>query len=314
MVSDSGSIQIFPVGEGLLAGRFRAMASPCEVLADGIAWADMKDLTRAVAMEAWRVETKWSRYRHGNLVDRINTADGRPVEVDDETARLIGFGEKLHAISNRAFDLTAGLLRRAWRFGEGAKLPFAQAVMALMQNVGWHRVEWRAPVLRLQPGMEIDFGGLGKEYAVDRALAIASAMTDLPVMINFGGDLAATSSRRNGESWQVGIDSGIARRATPLIRLVQGAIATSGDGHRCLEVDGRRYGHILDARTGWPPPQAPRSVTVAATSCVEAGAYSTLAILRGPEAEAWLESQGVDASVERDCDEVRPAEGVECVT
>jgi thiamine biosynthesis lipoprotein len=285
-------------GDGL-AGRFRAMASPCEVLVDGADERELRELTTLAARESWRIESRWSRYRKGNIVDRINSAGGLPVEVDEETARVIDFCSQLHATSEGCFDLTSGVLRRAWRFDAGRQLPDAGVIDALLSLIGWHRVDWCNPVLRLQPGMEIDFGGIGKEYAVDRSLALLSAATDKPVMINYGGDLAANRPRRNGTPWQVGIDSGVPDTATPVIRLTQGGVATSGDTHRHVEAGGQRYGHILDPRTGWPPPDAPRSVTVAGTTCVEAGALSTIALLHGAQAEDWLRSQNADFHVVR---------------
>lgn len=293
------AVDIVGLHGGGLAARFRAMASPCEVLVDGAGEAELRSLGRLAAQECWRIEAKWSRYRTDNIVHAINHAGGREIEVDEETARLIGFGAHLHAASEGRFDLTAGVLRRVWRFGAGACLPERAAVEALLPLIGWHRVDWWAPRLRLPPGMEIDFGGVGKEYAVDRALALLSSETAKPVMVNFGGDLAANRPRTNGTPWQVGVDSGVPNAATPLIRLKSGGIATSGDNHRHITANGQRYGHILDPRTGWPPPQAPRSVTVACTTCIEAGALSTIAMLHGNDAEDWLSSQQLDFHIVR---------------
>jgi thiamine biosynthesis lipoprotein len=282
-----------------LAIRFEAMASPCEVLVQGAEEDELRALGRFAAAESWRIEAKWSRYRSDNIVHAINSARGAAVAVDEETARLIDFAALLHQESDGRFDLTSGVLRRAWRYGENAQPPSADAVAALLPYVGWHRVEWKPPVLRLPPGMEIDFGGVGKEYAVDRILALLTKATDKPVLVNFGGDLAANKPRDDGSPWRIGIDSGVEAAATPLIQLRQGAVATSGDHHRRVLAGGRRYGHIIDPRTGWPPPGAPRSVTVASPSCVEAGALSTIAILHGGEAEDWLRSRGLDFHIVR---------------
>jgi thiamine biosynthesis lipoprotein len=293
------TVEIVRLPDDSLAGRFQAMASPCEVLVDGAEADELRQLTMRAARESWRIEAKWSRYRDDNIVHAINTSNGQPVEVDEETARLIDFGAQLHAASEGRFDLTAGVLRRAWRFGAGQRLPDPQVVDALRARIGWHKVTWRSPVLQLQPGMEIDFGGVGKEYAVDRALALLSSLTDKAVMVNLGGDLGANRPRAGGALWKVGVDSGVPNAATPVIHLAQGGIATSGDTHRHIVVDGKRYGHILDPRTGWPPPDAPRSVTVACQTCVQAGASSTIALLHGLQAEAWLRAQGVDFHIVR---------------
>jgi thiamine biosynthesis lipoprotein len=141
--------------------------------------------------------------------------------------------------------------------------------------------------------MEIDLGGIGKEYAVDRALALVVSVFRGAALVNFGGDLAASGPPASGP-WSVGVERPeTLGNARLLLDLSRGGLATSGDTHRFIEVDGQRYGHILDVRTGWPVRDAPRSVTVAAPSCVEAGLLTTLAMLKGPQAESFLEGEGV---------------------
>lgn len=141
--------------------------------------------------------------------------------------------------------------------------------------------------------MEIDFGGFGKEYAVDRALEGVAAQKSLAVLVNFGGDLATNCAPRSGP-WQVGVERPeTAHEARLLLDLTRGALATSGDTRRFLVRDGVRYSHILDVRDGWPVRSAPRSVTVAAGTCVAAGLLATLAMLNGREAEAFLDGAGV---------------------
>ena len=121
-----------------------------------------------------------------------------------------------------------------------------------------------------------------------------AAQTESPVLVNFGGDLRCTGVAPKSGAWLVGIDSiesfGEAARR---IELRSGALATSGDSHRHIEIEGKRYGHIFDARTGWPALDAPRSITVAAATCSQAGSYSTLAIMKGAGAEAFLKAEGV---------------------
>jgi len=184
------------------------------------------------------------------------------------------------------------VLRQAWRFDGSDRLPAPAQVAALVARVGWPRVEWQRPFLRLPEGMEIDFGGVGKEYAVDRVLALLQAQAAAPMLVNFGGDLAVSGPRADGSAWQVGVERPGTAEAALLLELRAGALATSGDARRFLLAGGVRYGHILDPRTGWPVRGAPRSVTVAAPTCSEAGVLATLAMLRGPEARAWLGAQG----------------------
>jgi thiamine biosynthesis lipoprotein len=144
-------------------------------------------------------------------------------------------------------------------------------------------------------GMEIDLGGIGKEYAVDRAAALIAAHTASAFLVNFGGDLFASAPRRGGREWGIGVDDPERTGEAALYRIdfARGGLATSGDARRFVRWNGKRLGHILDPRTGWPVEDAPRSITVIAPTCVEAGTLSTLAYLRGPGAKAFLEEQGV---------------------
>jgi thiamine biosynthesis lipoprotein len=295
-----------PVGRGSRApflervddyfvGRFTAMASPCEVLLDGDDREEAGAALAAAAGEAVRIEAKFSRYLEGNVVHRINHSEGRPVEVDPETASLIDYAATCHETSGGLFDITSGALRRAWKFDGGDRVPSDAAVAEILRHVGWHRVTWSPPSLTLPAGMEIDLGGVGKEYAVDRAVGLVAAATNAPFLVNFGGDLFANGARRGGRIWSVGIDDPERTGAAALYRIdfERGGLATSGDARRYVMWEGRRLGHILDPRTGWPVADAPRSVTVLASTCVEAGTLSTLAYLQGAGARRFLEDQGV---------------------
>jgi FAD:protein FMN transferase len=286
------------VVDGDYRARFLAMASPCEILIDGGDMNGARRLLEIARTEALRIEQKFSRYRSDNIVARLHAASGEAVEVDDETALLLDFAAHCHALSGGLFDVTSGVLRQAWRFDGSDRLPELALVQSLCARIGWQHVQWQRPFIRLPAGMEIDFGGIGKEYAVDRVLALLVPQSPWPLLVNFGGDLAVSGPRANGSAWHVGVEAPkrgapVSREAAGLIALSAGALATSGDARRFLLKDGIRYGHILDPRTGWPVRDAPRSVTVAAPTCTEAGVLSTLAMLQGAEAEAWLAKQGV---------------------
>jgi len=282
-------------GDDHWVGCFDAMASPCEVLIESDHRRDAERILSMVASEAWRIERKFSRYLPDNIVHAINHTDGCAIDVDQETARLIQFADELHGLSDGRFDITSGVLGRVWKFDCSDKLPDAAAVESALKLVGWHRVQWNGHRIRLEPGMQIDFGGIGKEYAVDRAAQLVSEEFAASVLVNFGGDLVTTRPRRNLKAWRVGIEEATLpeHTASRLVRLSAGGLSTSGDSKRYLLKDGVRYGHILNPTTGWPIEGAPRSVTVAAGSCVQAGMISTLAMLEGEEAETFLEAQDV---------------------
>ncbi|MEQ8205345.1 MAG: FAD:protein FMN transferase [Woeseia sp.] len=270
------------------------MASPCEVLLRCDDPEQAEAALNTVAAEAWRVEDKFSRYRPDNIVAVINDSNGKAFAVDDETANLIDFATALYEMSEGRFDISSGVLRRAWQFDGSDRLPNEQTVADILTCVGWNKVQWQRPNLTLQPGMQIDFGGIGKEYAVDRAAALATEHV-AHCLVNFGGDLATAGASDAFPPWQVGIETpdSSGQRADRLIKLTNGGLATSGDARRFLTKDGKRYSHILNPLTGWPIEHAPRSVTVAADTCTQAGMLATLAMLQGAEAESFLEAQGV---------------------
>lgn len=267
------------------------MGSPCELVCETTVRKDALETTRLVANEAWRIEDKFSRYLAGNIVDRINAAAGATVEVDDETAALIDFSVTLYELSEHRFDITSGALRRVWRFDGSDRIPEQKDVQDALRWVGWHQVDWRRPALQMPSGMEIDLGGIAKEYAVDRCAAMIRTQGRSPSLVNFGGDLATSESSQKRAAWKVAVEGDTPDRPAHLIDLKYGALATSGDARRFLEKDGVRYSHILDPTTGWPVPDAPRSITIAADTCIQAGMISTLAMLRGSDAGTFLDAQ-----------------------
>ncbi len=282
--------------------RFHAMGGACEVLVEIADEVAAREVANAVAQHAWQVEARFSRYRADNIVARINGAVGETVEVDEETANLLDFASLLHGLSGGLFDITSGVLRRAWTFDGGERTPARAEIDALLPLVGWSKVKWQRPFITLQAGMQIDFGGIAKEYAVDQATQLAARAVDAAVLVNFGGDLAVTRVRDGNRPWRVGIENidADAPGAARVVDLSAGAIATSGDTYRYVTAGTRRLPHILDPRDGRPVRGAPRSVTVAAPNCTNAGMLTTLAMLRGPGAEVFLEAEGVRHWVQRD--------------
>lgn len=274
--------------------RFSAMASPCELLLDSSDHALLQRCGQLAQAEALRIEQQYSRYRNDNLIYQINNAGGAAVTVNEELANLIDYACTLYELSDGLFDLSSGVLRKLWRFDGSGKRPSPEAIAALLPRVGWHRVRWQRPQLQLQTGMEIDLGGIGKEYAVDRVCELLAQQTTCAFLVNFGGDLRARGPRQNGEPWHVGLEKpDNDKLALTDLPLQSGALATSGDARRSFVENGVRYGHILNPKTGYPVSGAPRSITVLASTCIEAGALATLAMLQGGDAEAFLREQGV---------------------
>jgi thiamine biosynthesis lipoprotein len=275
-------------------GSFMAMASPCDVLMEVENKSLAQEILNAVANEAWRIEDKFSRYKKDNIIFQINHSNDDIVAIDDETSRLLDFANELFEISEGLFDVTSGVLRQLWKFDGSSNVPEKKQVKKILKNIGWQKVGRQKDSVFLPAGMEIDLGGLGKEYAVDRCVQIARQKTKQSVLVNFGGDLAMTTARKNNMFWSVGRLITGSDEACGIFQLYSGAIATSGDANRYLLKDGKRYSHILNPKTGWSVIDAPHTVSVAAVTCIEAGMMSTLAMLQGGRAEEFLKLQEVD--------------------
>jgi FAD:protein FMN transferase len=287
------SLRVERRSRDLVAVCFLAMASPCEILLPDIDAGEALEIAEIAANEAWRIEKKFSRYRSDSVTTWLHDNRGKQVVLDEETAKLLDFASHCYILSGGLFDITSGVLRHAWRFDGSNRIPEASTLSPLLSRIGFSKLDWHPPCLLMPAGMELDFGGIGKEYAVDRAYDLLVQNCSYPFLVNFGGDLRANRAPAAG-SWQIGIENADGSRdATLLLDLAHGALATSGDAHRFIVHNAVRYGHIMDPRTGWPIKHAPRSVTVAASSCTEAGLLSTLAYLQGEDAEAFLTEQGV---------------------
>jgi thiamine biosynthesis lipoprotein len=291
--SSPGDLSVQERPGELLAVTFRAMGSPCEVLLHGADAASALELGQLVAQEAWRVEGKYSRYRDDSVVASIHRQRGTEIEVDAETASLLDFAKQCFELTDGLFDITSGVLRRVWTFDGSDHLPDPASVEALLSFVGFEKLSWRSPHLLLPVNMEIDLGGICKEYSVDRAYELLEERYPAAFLVNFGGDLRANRPPPRGR-WQVAIERpGLGRTTAMLLEHQEGALATSGNARRFLLRDGKRYGHVLNPQTGWPVPDAPRCVTVAGRTCMEAGLLSTLAMLKGSQAQTFLQEQGV---------------------
>ena len=274
--------------DGLLRVEFFAMGCPCAI---SLAGQDAAATATAAVAEVERLEHAYSRYRSDNIVSAINQAArrGGMIDVDDETAALIDFAFELHRRSGGLFDITSGLLRSLWN-DEAAGPPNGVALAALLERIGLDKVVWKRPRLAFaQAGMELDLGGIAKEYAADRAAALCRSLGATRGIVDLGGDLALFGANPDRSPWRIGIadPSEPSRAAATLFVQGSGGIATSGDYRRFWEFGGRRYGHILNPRTGWPV-EGLLSATVVADNCLEAGAMSTIAILKGEEGAHWL--------------------------
>ncbi|HET9579010.1 MAG TPA: FAD:protein FMN transferase [Usitatibacter sp.] len=274
---------------------FRAMAAENEVQLHAASETHAAAAARFAVGEVKRIEAKYSRYRPDSVLSRINAAaGGEPVGVDEETRRLLVFADACYRQSDGLFDATSGPLRRVWKF-DVPRVPTDEELEPVLELIGWPRVVVSGHTVRLpRAGMELDFGGFGKEYAVDRAAVHLRDAGIASGMVNLAGDLTILGPQPDGSPWRVGIRH--PRKPDALIATIpvySGGIATSGDYERFVEVDGVRHCHVLHPRTGRPA-RGLQSVTVHAPTCLVAGSASTIAMLKGAEEGLeWLRSLGL---------------------
>ena len=271
------------------------MAAENEIQVQGVDAATARRAADLAIAEVARIEAKYSRYRPDSVVSAINAgAGGAPVAIDAETAALLHYASACHRESGGLFDATSGVLRRAWRF-DTPRVPTSSELEAATRLIGWQHVELGDDSVRLAiAGMELDFGGFGKEYAVDRAALVLREAGCASALVNLAGDLSILGPQPDGSPWRAGIRH--PRREGALLAtlpVASGALATSGDYERFIEVDGVRHCHVLDPRTGRSA-RGFQSVTVHAPSCLVAGSATTVAMLKGrDEGLAWLRDLGL---------------------
>jgi thiamine biosynthesis lipoprotein len=268
---------------------FEAMASRCEVRLSAPDVPTANRLAQQAIAEVRRIETKYSRYRPDSIVSRINAAAGNEVvDCDSETGALMAYADALYGASEGLFDITSGVLRRAWDF-RNPQVPKAEVLEPLLTLVGWDKVDVGIDgVFLREAGMEIDFGGFGKEYAADRAAALLMEAGVRHGYVNLGGDMRFIGPQMTGQPWSIGIqDPRDPDSVMASIPVSQGALATSGDYERFFEMDGERYCHILDPRSGMPV-RFWRSVSVLAPMAIAAGSCSTITMLKQQDGLSFL--------------------------
>jgi len=285
-----------PPGE-LRRLTFPALGTRCEVQ-----YAAPGGAGQAAAFEnaavSWvqAFEAKYSRFRPDSLLCRINAAAGREwVEVDAETEGLFKLCDTVQFMTQGILDPTALPLIRLWNWkAESPVVPGAEAIAAARRLVGWAKVQRQAGRVFLpEAGMALDFGGFGKEYAVDIVADLARDHGISNALVDFGRDLRALGAPPGRPAWHIGLEDPQQPGATWASVAFRGnlGIASSGDYVRSFVIEGRRYGHIIDPRTGWPVANGCTQATVIAGTCLQAGVLSTTAFVLGvPLGTQWIES------------------------
>lgn len=266
---------------------FHAMNTHCRVnfLSTNSALAEsfQQDVLHWVA---W-FEAQYSRFITDSLIGRINAAAGRDwVEVDPETDALFNLCGEMFFLTRRVFDPTSLPLIRLWNWKSRPEALPSEATIAVNRElVGWNKVQRRKGAIFLpREGMCLDLGGLGKEFAVDRVLAMGVDRGIANLLVDFGQDIRVHGQPPGRAKWNVGLeDPNRPGECWTGVLVDDHAVATSGDYVRNFIVGDRRYGHIIDSRDGYPVNNGCLAVSIIAPYCTLAGILSTAAFILGPQ-------------------------------
>ena len=276
---------------------FQAMGSYCEIQIYNESRINAKRIIRKLASEVRRLEQKYSRYRSDSLVAEINHSAGNKlgIKIDTETKALFDHALNCFEQSKGLFDITTGILNRIWDF-QSPQVPKQAEIDRLLPLIGFQKLSWRKSRLIMPANMEIDFGGIVKEYAADAAAKLARRLEVQHGLVNLGGDFAVIGAQPKTQPWSVGVaDPKNSDNMMAKIELLDGGLASSGDYERSFVHAGKRYSHILNPKTGWPCTGL-RAVSVAANLCTVAGSLATIAMLKDEKAGLdWIRESGLSA-------------------
>lgn len=265
--------------------QFPALGTNCEVQC--VCESERQFAAFQQAAIAWvtAFEAKYTRFRDDSLIGKINSNAGAGwVEIDEDASRMFDLAGQIAVMTGGILDASALPLILLWNYkAEHPVVPDERSIARALALTGWSKVQREPGRIRLpEPGMGIDLGGFGKEYAVDAVAELALAHGVANVLVDFGRDIRAIGRPLDAPAWRIGIED--PRKPGSWwcsIAATASGIATSGDYVRGFTLNGRRYGHIIDPRTGWPVANETLAATVVASSCLEAGVLSTTAFMSG---------------------------------
>jgi len=255
------------------------------VVADDSTWAN--ECIADAVKEIRRIEKLFTTFDESSQTNLINRNAGiAPVKVDKEVYDLIKRSKKISALTQGSFDITYGSIdKRLWNFDKTmTKLPDPKTGKQLVRLINYRNVmlnENDGTVFLREKGMRIGFGGIGKGYAAERAKSLLQQKGVESGIINAAGDLTAWGSQPNGEPWTIGIaDPNTARKAFSFLEIRNTSIATSGNYEKFVLIEGKKYSHTIDPKTGLPVTGI-KSVTIICPNAEIADAMATPVMVMG---------------------------------
>ena len=265
------------------------------VVADDATWAEAK-IDLAIA-EIQRIEKLLTTYSEDSQTALVNRNAGiASVRVDREMFELVKRSLSISAITDGAFDITYGSIdKRLWNFDRTMQsLPDEATAAAMVQLINYRHVlldETQCSIMLKEPGMRIGFGGIGKGYAADKAKALLQAHGVQSGIVNASGDLVAWGTQANGQPWTIGIaNPDHASQPFSYMNISNMAVATSGNYEKYVVINGKKYSHTINPKTGLPVTGI-KSVTLLCPSAEMADAMATPVTIMGVTAGLHLINQ-----------------------
>jgi FAD:protein FMN transferase len=262
------------------------MGTKAWVTIAGMSDLDAERAAQAAFREMYRIESVMSTWRPSSEISRLNEeSNGAPFAVSSELYSLVDSSLFYSKATAGAFDVTVRPLVRLWGFQGGtAKLPPGSEIERALSLVGSGKIalDPSRSTIALPAGMQIDLAGIAKGYAVDRCVAVLAGLGVRSALVNIGGNIYAMGAPPGKKGWSIGVrdpNGGLETVGTLVLR--DEAVATSGNYENFVEIEGKRYGHIIDPRTGWPVSHV-LSVTVVAPTGLASDALSTGLFVLGP--------------------------------
>ena len=244
-----------------------------------------------IELELVAINATFSTYIPDSEISRINAAvtdDALP--VSDSFAQVLDAALAIYRASGGAYDVTVGPLIELWGFGSGPGsdgVPSQAAITAALERVGSQQLDFDPQARRLArpAGVAIDLSSIAKGYAVDRLAELLQSAGVGDFLVEIGGELRAAGERPGGGAWRLAIEAPrpVSSRVIEAVAVGNAAVATSGDYRNYFEVDGTRYSHLVDPRTGYPVEHDLVSVTVVHPHCMTADAWATALLVMGRE-------------------------------
>ena len=231
-----------------------------------------------------KVDALMSTYKEDSEISILNR-EGK-AQVSEQTLEVIEDAIKFSNLTDGAFDITCRPLINLWKKAKKEeKVPTEEEIEEAISLVGYQRIILEGNQIRLgKEGMQIDLGGIAKGYAVDKAIEALKKNNIKRALVNAGGDLYALGTDRQGEKWQIGVqDPREEDKIIDIIKVKDRAVATSGDYRRYFTLEGKRFSHIVNPKTGLTVQDVPMSVTIVGPGATTTDALSTGVFVLGPE-------------------------------